>query len=576
MKSLRPFYLVACATAVTACAFSVLLSILMVSSLFGVRAASPLDRPEIDRLRAELQAHPTNIVAQDQIRNCDLAARRAYFGGLASLRTGGYLLLGGLVVALLSLKAVAACRRRRPDPRQYPPPEDTLAAAAAMRFTLAATFLALLAGAVALGLKARLGAETSSSPAVGQRAVRPGPAAQPGADRRAAGLEARGNWPGFRGPSGSGVGPYTNLPAAWDGPSGAGIKWKVPVPLPGRSSPVVWGNRVFLTGATREKREVYCFDIATGALLWQAPVDSGVGEAIDVNEDTGYAAPTPVVDGTNVYAIFANGDVAALGFCAEKRWTVNLGKPVNQYGFASSPAIGQDMIFIQFDNNVERGGFSELIALDKVTGKEVWKVDRTVADSWASPIVIEPGAGPQLLTAANEWIIAYQPGSGEEIWKVGCKGSDSVPSPLFAGGLVIVPVANDQVYAIKPDGKGDVSQAGVAWTFSENVSDVPSPVSNGELVYLLFSSGKLTCCDVKSGKKVWEQDIAESFFASPVMAGDRLFLVARSGAIFILKAGPKYEELGRASLGEPSDSTPALAPGLIIMRGASNLFCIGS
>jgi outer membrane protein assembly factor BamB len=189
--------------------------------------------------------------------------------------------------------------------------------------------------------------------------------------------------------------------------------------------------------------------------------------------------------------------------------------------------------------------------------------------------MIDAGTGSQLITAANEWIIAYDPNTGAEIWKVGCKGSDSAPSPLFAGGLVIVPVTHDQIYAIRPDGRGDVSQNGVAWKSAEGVSDVPSPVSVGDLVFFLQSGGTLTCCDVRSGKKVWEAELAEQFYASPVIAGDRLYLVSRGGEVFILRAGPEHEELARASLGEPSDCTPAFAPGCIVMRGASNLFCIG-
>lgn len=579
-----PLCLVACAAAIVACAFSVLLSILMVSSLLDVRASSPLDRPELDRLRAALQANAGDVQAQRAIRDLDVVARRAYFGGLASLRVGGCLLLSTLAVALLSLKMVAVCRRRPADPRRYPPADDPLAAAAVVRFTLAATGVAVLVGAAALGLKTRLGAAAAPPPAgaaaaLSPSAASPDTAASPSppqsAEPRAGAKAEPGTWPGFRGPAGRGVCSYTNLPLAWDGQSGAGVKWKVPVPLPGRSSPIVWGNRVFLTGATRDKREVYCYDIATGKLLWQSAVDAGAVGNVDVMEDTGHAASTPVTDGTNVYAVFANGDVAALGFCAEKRWSVNLGLPANRYGFASSPVICGHMLVIQFDNNAEQGGKSELIALDKAGGAEIWRVERPVADSWPSPVVIETGTSTQLITAANEWIIAYDSGAGAERWRFACHGSDTAPSPLFAGGLVIAPVANDQVYALRPDRQGEVAQDGAAWTSSDGVNDVPSPVAHGGLVFLLRVGGTIACLEVNSGKKIWDHELGEEFYASPVIAGDRLYLTARSGAVLILRAGPKHEELGRAGLGEPSDCTPAFAPGMIIMRGASSLFCIG-
>lgn len=556
--------LAAGAAALVACAFSVLLSILMVSSLFDARTASPLARPEMDQWRAALQANPANAAARDALRSFDLAARKTYFGSLAAQRAGAWLLLGAVAVALLGFRIAAAARRRLPDPRSYPRDEDPFEAARLVRFTLAATGLALFAWAAALGLQARSSAAAAARHA-GQEGERP--AVLP---------SGAAFWPGFRGPSGNGACAFTNLPVAWDVKAGRNIRWKAAIPLPGRSSPVIWGNRVFLTGATKDKREVYCYDLAAGTLLWRAGVDSGACRAVEVLEDTGFAAPTPVLDGTNVYAVFANGDAAAIDFCSEPRWTVNLGPPVNSYGFASSPVAYKDKIIIQFDNNPDKGGVSELVALDKTSGRALWKTPRPVTDSWPTPIIIATPAGPRLVTAANERIGAYDPEMGAEIWNVACQGSDSSPSPLFAEGLIIVPVTHDKVYAIRPGGRGDVSQSAVAWTSADGASDVPSPVAAGGLVFLLQSAGTLTCCGAADGKKVWEAELEKYFYASPVVAGAHLYLVSREGEVLVLKVGPRYEEVARASLGEPSDCTPAFAPDCIVMRGASNLFCIGN
>ena len=558
----RPLHLAAGAAALAACAFSVLLSILMVSSLFDARASSPLARPELDQWRAALQADPANVAARDALRSFDFAARKMYFGSLAALRAGAWLLLGAAAAALIGFKAVAFYRRRLPDPRSYPQYEDPSDAAGLARFTLAATGLALLAGAVALGLKARISSADYARGAGRQEAP------------LAAAPAGEALWPGFRGPAGSGACAFTNLPVTWDVKTGMNIRWKSAVPLPGRSSPVIWGNRVFLTGATKDKREVYCYDLAAGTLLWRASVDSGACRAVEVWDDTGFAAPTPVLDGTNVYAVFANGDVAAVDFCSEPRWTVNLGLPVNSYGFASSPVAYMDKIIIQFDNNPDKGGVSELVALDKASGRSLWKTTRPVADSWPTPLLIETPAGPQLVAAANERIIAYSPDTGAEIWSVACQGSDSSPSPLFAEGLVIVPVTHDKVYAIRPGGRGDVSQSAVAWKSDDNVSDVPSPAAAGGLVFLLQSDGTLACFGAADGKKAWDAGLEKYFYASPVIAGANMYLVSREGEVLVLRAGPRHEEVARASLGEPSDCTPAFAPGCIVMRGASNLFCI--
>ncbi len=562
---------VAQAAATVACAFAVLLGILMIAGLFAVREASPLERPEMDRLRARLQAEPADADAQAAFRQADLALRQAYFGGLSFLRVGGTLLVAGVGLALLSLMAVAACRWKPPDPRQGGAPEKELEAARRLRFTLAATGLALGVAAAALGVKARL--EDRPGPV---RSAEAAPARAPEAGLASAAAGAGpGGWPAFRGPSGSGVCDTCRLPAAWDSRAGSGLRWKAPVPLPGRSSPVAWGNRIFLTGATADQREVYCFDLATGRLLWRVPVDAGASVPVEVMEDTGHAAPTPAADGTNVYAVFANGDVAAIDFCSTERWSRNLGLPENRYGFASSPLLFQGQLIIQFDNQSGMGGVSELLALDKATGSNVWKAARQVEDSWASPIVADPGGGPQIIAAANEAIMAYDPATGAEVWKAECRGSDTASSPLFAGGLVIVPVANDQIYALRPGRAGETEAGSTAWTVAENVSDVPSPVARGEWVFFLNAGGTLACAEIATGRKVWDHELGEACYASPVIAGDRLLVVARNGEVWVVRAGPRYEELGRFSLGEPSDATPALLPGAVLLRGATNLFCFG-
>jgi outer membrane protein assembly factor BamB len=217
-----------------------------------------------------------------------------------------------------------------------------------------------------------------------------------------------------------------------------------------------------------------------------------------------------------------------------------------------------------------------MIALDAATGKKAWNITRPVADSWPSPIVVQTAKGVQLVSSANEWIIAYDPVAGKELWKVKCAGSEVVPSPIYAGGFVLASIAAEQIYAIRPDGQGDVTKSHVAWRSEDGVADVSSPVSNGELAFFAHSGGTVTCIDIASGKIVWDKSLDGEFYASPGLVGDRLYLTTRSGEVFIIRAGRKFEEIGKTSLGEPSDCCPAFVDGRIIMRGATNLFCIGN
>ncbi len=578
-KYIRLSCRIAAALAVVACAFSLVVALLMVLSLTAVRESSPLNMTVIDQLRASLKENPADETIKTKIRDLDLISRRMYFSGVTSLRTGSFVLLGGIVVALISLKCLAVLRKKRPDPREYSVGPGALEAAVTARWVIAGITVALLTCAGVVGVLERrgsVGAPGSGAP-VGLKedivaVVAPaGPALPP--------TEFLTNWPAFRGPTGCGTAPYTNLPVAWDVKSGKGIVWKVTIPLPGMSSPIVWGNRVFVTGATEVKRELYCYETAKGVLLWKTDFDVQAGGSTNIPkifQDTGYAAPTSLTDGRLVYSIFANGDVAAVDLCANKMWITSLGLPDNKYGYSCSPLLHDGKLLVQFDHGAEGGKTSQLIALDTVTGKKLWGIPRPVTESWPSPLLIDTGKGLQLVTMANEFIISHDPANGREIWRVKCGGSDVAPSPIYAGGLVIATVTSESIYAIRPDGQGDVTATHVAWKSEDGVSDVASPVSNGDVVFFAHSGGTVTCLDVQTGKIVWDKSLEAEFYASPVIAGGNVYLVARNGDVFIFKAGRKYEDSGKASLGEPSDCSPALVSGRIFMRGATNLFCIGN
>lgn len=349
--------------------------------------------------------------------------------------------------------------------------------------------------------------------------------------------------------------------------------------MPGHSSPVVWGDRIFLSGATEEKREVYCFAADGGELLWQRDVVvelSADHKPPEVSEDTGYAAPTMATDGRRAYAIFANGDIAAFDFEGNLVWSRMFGPLENVYGHASSLVMYRDRLIVQLDQGEDaEQEKSVLVALDAATGKRVWETKRPVPASWSTPIIVNTGQRDEIITCANPWVIAYNPEDGKELWRVDCLSGDVAPSPIFAGGLVFACKAGGGLFAIDPTKAATGEESAVTWTALDGIPDVPSPVSNEELVFLVDSYGTVTCYEVQTGEKIWEYYLQVPVYASPTLVGEYLYVLDQEGATHILKAGRKYKRVGKAVLGEESNCSPAFINERIYIRGNKHLYCIG-
>ncbi|HYG34850.1 MAG TPA: PQQ-binding-like beta-propeller repeat protein, partial [Clostridia bacterium] len=391
--------------------------------------------------------------------------------------------------------------------------------------------------------------------------------------------ELKQNWPCFRGFEGTGFSSLTNLPATWDVKTGANIAWKTPVQAAGFNSPIIWGERVFVSGGDANTREVVCFNLKTGQELWRQAITNVPGSPTqppEIPEMTGYAASTMATDGRRVYVIFANGDLAALTFEGKVIWSKGFGALKNAYGHATSLATWKDKVIVQLDQGDSEEGKSKLYALDGRTGQIVWQRQRKVGGSWASPTVIEAAGKAQIIVLAVPHAISYAATDGAELWRVDCLNGEITPSPAFAGGLVFVPSPSEKLVAIRPDGQGDVTKTHVAWSNEDNVPDVTSPASNGELVFTLTTMGLLTCFDAKDGKKVWEHDFETEFHASPTISGNRIYLYNQKGVAVVVEAGRQFKELFRTEMGEAIHASPAFALDRIVVRGVTNLWCLGN
>jgi outer membrane protein assembly factor BamB/polyferredoxin len=584
-------YRTAVGVAAVAAVFCVVACGLLFLDYRGRQEKTPLDSAQFQSLKARLAEDPKNESLKTEIRQLDLRLRNEYFRQRQFTQLGAWLLLGSGTVFLVAATWAVALRRAPPYPQPLDAPIDTEAESNRQgRWAVAAlaAMVVVAAGALVLTQQSTL-TLADARPAPGPIAAAPSP--DKGANFPSE-TEIQANWPRFRGPSGLGIAPYTNIPTSWNETTGDGILWKTPVPLEGNNSPVVWNDRIFLSGATADTREVYCFDAGSGKLLWQQQVlaaPHSTAEPPEVAEQTGYAASTMATDGRRAYAMFANGDLAAFDFSGKLVWARSLGVPKNAYGHASSLAMHRDRLLIQFDQGTEDDGLSKLMALDGPTGKTVWETPRKVPNSWPSPIVIDLSGQQQIITCADPGVIAYNAEDGKEVWRAKCLEQDVGPSPVFADGVVYAANEWPALSAIRANGQGDVTETHILWTAEDNLPDTVSPLATGDLVFTLATYGILTCFDAKTGEMLWDKEFDDATFtSSPSLVGGRLYilgeveeedaegeLVPRTKAwIFeVDREGAKI--VGEGTLAEGCVTSPAFLDGRMFLRGRKHLYCIG-
>lgn len=563
-------------TAWVAGVFSVLVGAMMLAGHLRTQAVDLLQSPQLAECKEKLRLNPGDEALKERIRQLDLQLRRRYFRQLSQIESGVYLLLGGVAAFVLAATQVARYRKQPPMPQAKPEAgEQAARATVRARWSVAATGTAI--GALLFLLGFSMSTSLPRRAADVEKLLGDGTETAATTSDAASTEELSQNWPRFRGPEGSGVSRFTNMPVSWNTATGASIAWKTPVPADGFNSPIVWGSRIFLSGGDAAKREVFALDLKSGQVLWRQPVAGSPGaggRAAEVPDSTGYAAATMATDGRRVYAIFANGDLAAFALDGRPVWTKSFGALKNPYGHATSLATWRDRLIVQLDQGESEEGKSGLYALDGRTGQVVWQRPRKVGSSWATPIVIEVAGKAQIITLAVPWAKAYAAADGTELWRVNCLEGEVAPSPIFAGGLVIVISPSDKLLAIRPDGQGDVTKTHVVWTAEDNVPDITSPVSNGELVFTLSSFGVLTCFDAKDGKKQWEHDFELEFHTSPSLAGNRLYLFGQKGAAIVVEAARQFKELFRTQMGDAFHASPAFAPEGMVLRGQTNVWYV--
>ncbi len=420
--------------------------------------------------------------------------------------------------------------------------------------------------------------------------------------------ETSDNWPQWRGPGGRGVA-EGDYPDSWS--STENIAWKTEIPGRGHSSPVVWGDRIFLTtniegdelpgrlapdhigydlkpgylhpdsvGADYEQRlMVLAVDAGSGELLWERTIFDGPVYDNRHRKNT-YASSTIATDGERVYAYFESEGLHVFDLDGNLVWQVWFGGLAKAgLGPGTSPILFGDLLIVQADQEMGDGSF--IAGLDRKTGKQVWRTDRPTRRSWATPILVQTGdeAGSETVLVASgaEAVIGYDPATGAELWRTEGTRSHPIPSYVAGHGLVFATAGSQAkvAMAIRP-GPGDDGDR-IVWRYNKGTAYVPSPIAYGDYLYLMTDRGIVTCLDANTGEVVYEGGrvpVPATFTASPVAFAGKILLTSEDGDSFVMRAGPEHEIIRTNSLDEPVYASPALANGMIFIRGERHLFAI--
>jgi outer membrane protein assembly factor BamB len=423
-----------------------------------------------------------------------------------------------------------------------------------------------------------------------------------------------GSWPSFRGRNAAGSAGDAPLPDEWNGPSGKNILWQAPIPGLGHSSPVIWGDRLFVTSAVSSRGKdtfrpglygdgdasddrsphkwtVAAYDKRTGKLLWDRVAFEG--PPVDARHiKSTYASATPVTDGRLVIASFGSQGVYAYDVNGNFRWKVDLGHihlgaydiPSFEWGPASSPILWNGLAILQVDTHAD----SFVIALNADTGETVWKTARDEFPSWGTPTVVATATGPELVTNASKLIRGYDPRTGKELWRLGGSSKITAPTPVFADGLIVVAsgrAPERPIFAIKAGARGDLTlakdattSASIAWSRTGRGSYMPTPLIHDGIVYVLANNGVFDAYDLKTGEEIYRQrlsPVGSGFSSSPVVAGNRIYLSSEDGEMLVIAAGREFKQIATNSMGDLLMATPAVSNGVMYVRSAHHLFAVG-
>ncbi len=383
-------------------------------------------------------------------------------------------------------------------------------------------------------------------------------------------------WPGWRGPRGDGTCLEPNIPSNWD-PTNA--VWKTELPGLGHASPIVWGDRVFTVTSLPETKDriLLCLDRASGKILWQQTVVQGPLQKL--HKENSYASATPTTDGERVFVNFRVGDeivVAAHDFAIGKQlWLVRPGTHAGEWGFCNEPVLFKDKVLVDGDGK----GDSFLVALSRADGKELWRLNRTHKGiSYSAPLIRELAGRTQMIQCGDRCVTSFDPNTGEQLWTVDGPSEEFVATPVYSekAGLVFISSSwpKTVLLAIRPDGRGDVTQTHVAWRDTKGAPYVPSMIVAGQYLLTVNNFATAFCYEAATGNVLWQEKFGRTH-TSPVLVGGLVYFINDDGQVNVVKPAAQFERVAQYQLGENCYASPAISDGQVFLRGFKHLFCIG-
>ena len=420
------------------------------------------------------------------------------------------------------------------------------------------------------------------------------------------------NWPSFRGERALGVMENAQLPFSWDIETGKNVAWKISLPGLAHSSPIVWGDRVFLTNAvsanpdtvlqfplngqpdmrtdvSRHQFRLMAIDKHSGKVIWDKLAYEGEPR-VARHPHNSYAAATPATDGKHIVAFYGSEGLYAFNMDGRQLWKQDVGvldqaafdMPEYKWGYASSPIIYKNLAIVQCDQI--KGSF--IAAFDIDTGKQVWRTERDAIPSWATPGIYEGKTGAELVINGTEYIRGYDPLTGRELWQLKGTSMISVPTPFVAHDLIFVFTGYwrwiQPIYVIKPGARGDItppkdatSTSQIAWIVQKGAPYLNTPLVYGDYLYVMGNNGVLVCYRARTGERVYQQRVGSGYFtSSPVCGGGKLYFSNEDGDVYVVQAGPDYKLLGQNRMGEVVMATPAITGSLLLFRTQHHLFAL--
>ena len=394
------------------------------------------------------------------------------------------------------------------------------------------------------------------------------------------------NWPQWRGPSLNGISTEKDLPTRWSAEEN--VTWKLAMPSWTGATPIIWGERIFLNVADGNDLYLWSVDRTKGQLVWKKLLGGGNTKMRKQN----MSSPSPVTDGKSVCVMTGTGVLKSFDFNGNELWARDVQKDYGRFGlnwgYASSPLLYEDALFVQVLHGMRTDDPSYLLRIDKKTGKTVWRVERPTSaimespDSYTTPALVRQGNTLEIVVTGGDCVTGHDPATGKELWRANGLNPDNHPnyrivaSPVVYEGIVYAPTRVKPLLAIKAGGRGDVTQSNRLWAFDHG-PDVPTPVTDGKYFYVVDDRGVMWCLDAKTGKEIWgpQRIKPATYSSSPVLADGKLYVTNEEGLTTVLKAGPKFEVIAENNLNDYTLSSPAVSDGQIFMRTGQYLFCIG-